>query len=66
MKVKFYSTKETLKKVGVSRNTLFLWFKHGKIPEVQRDRNGHRIFTMRDIQSILTYKNKLTPPQGGR
>ncbi len=65
MHTKFYSTKEVLKKVGISRNTLFLWFKHNKIPEVQRDRNGHRIFTARDIQVILVYKNKLIPPKGG-
>lgn len=63
MKNRVYSTKETLKKVGVSRNTLFLWFKHKKIPEVQRDRNGHRIFTKKDIQLILAYKNKLIPPK---
>lgn len=63
MKKKFYSTKEVLKKIGVSRNTLFLWFKHLKIPEVQRDRNGHRIFTKKDIEAILTYKNQLLPPK---
>ncbi len=60
---KFFSTREVLKKVGVSRNTLFLWFKHRKIPEVQRDRNGHRIFTKKDIELILAYKNKLLPPE---
>ena len=63
MKKKFYSTSDVLKKVGVSRNTLFLWFKHHKIPEVQRDRNGHRIFTKQDIRLILDYKNKLIPPK---
>jgi len=62
MKNKSYSTKEVLRQVGVSRNTLFLWFKHRKIPEVQRDRNGHRIFTKQDIRAILVYKNKLIPP----
>jgi len=61
MQSKFYSTKEVLKKVGISRNTLFLWFKHRKIPEVQRDRNGYRIFTERDIQGIMDYKNKIIP-----
>ncbi|MFH1129009.1 MAG: MerR family transcriptional regulator [Candidatus Omnitrophota bacterium] len=65
MQNKCYSTKEALKKIGVSRNTLFLWFKHHKIAEMSRDRNGHRIFTSRDIQSILHYKNKLIPPKEG-
>jgi DNA-binding transcriptional MerR regulator len=63
MTTKCFSTIEVIKKVGVSRNTLFLWFKHRKIHEVQRDRNGHRIFTKKDIQSILDYKNKLMPPK---
>lgn len=62
MKQRFYSTSEVLTKVKVSRNTLFLWFKHKKIPEVRRDRNSHRIFTANDIQRILSYKNKLIPP----
>lgn len=61
MRPEFYSTKEVLKKVGISRNTLFLWFKHCKVPQVQRDRNGHRIYTERDIQAILDYKNKIIP-----
>lgn len=62
MKKIFYTTKDVLKKVGISRSTLFLWFRHSKIPEVKRDRNGHRIFTKEDIEKILTYKNRLIPP----
>ncbi len=58
----FYTTKDVLKKVGISRNTLFLWFRNNKIPEIKRDRNGHRIFTKKDIETILSYKNKLIPP----
>ncbi|MFH1457852.1 MAG: MerR family transcriptional regulator [Candidatus Omnitrophota bacterium] len=63
MNKKYYSTREVLKKVGISRNTIFLWFKYRKVPEVQRDRNGHRIFTEKDIQLILNYKNKTIPPK---
>ncbi|MEW6075081.1 MAG: MerR family transcriptional regulator [Candidatus Omnitrophota bacterium] len=65
MHEKLFYTREVLKRIGVSRNTLFLWFKHRKIPEVQRDRNGHRIFTKKDIQKILLYKNRLMPPPEG-
>lgn len=63
MKKRFYATKEVLKRAEVSRNTLFLWFKHHKIPEVARNRNGHRIFTEKDIRLILDYKNKLIFPK---
>ncbi|MDD5069677.1 MAG: MerR family transcriptional regulator [Candidatus Omnitrophica bacterium] len=55
---KFYNTKEVLKKTKISRNTLFLWLKKGKISEVLRDRNGYRLFSERDIISINNYKNK--------
>lgn len=65
MSNKFYSTKEVLKRVAISRNTLFLWFKYHKIPEAQRDRNGHRVFTDKEIELILAYKNKLIPPKKG-
>ncbi len=58
----FYTTKEVITKAGISRNTLFLWLKKGKIPEVYRDRNGHRIFTNKDIKNVIRYKNKTTPP----
>ena len=63
IKEKFYSTKEVLSKINISRNTLFLWLKKGKIPEVTRDRNGHRLFTNKDITNILNYKNKKTFPK---
>ena len=60
----YFTTKDVLKKVGISRNTLFLWFRHGKIPEVKRNRNGHRMFSKNDIVTILDYKNRLVLPQG--
>jgi len=62
MKNSYYTTKDVLKAVGISRNTLFLWFWHKKIPEVRRDRNGHRIFTKEDIAAILNYKNRMVLP----
>ena len=65
MRGKYYSTSEVLKKVGISRNTLFLWFKHNKIPEVTRDRNGHRVFFNKDIDVILAFKNKFIAPSDG-
>jgi len=62
MENKYLKTKDVLKKIGISRTTLFLWFWNKKIPEVKRDRNGHRIFTKKDIENILHYKNKLILP----
>lgn len=62
MQDNYCTTKDVLKAVGISRNTLFLWFWQHKIPEVRRNRNGHRIFTKEDIKSILNYKNKIVLP----
>jgi len=61
--VKHYTTKDVIKKVGISRNTLFLWFKLKKIPETPRNRNGHRIFTDDDLRKIIHYKDKLILPK---
>ncbi len=59
---KYFTTKDVIKKVGISRTTLFLWIWDKKIPEVRKNRNGHRIFTKEDIDKILNYKNKMILP----
>ena len=62
MKNGYYTTKDIIAKAGISRNTIFLWFKQHKIPETKRDRNGHRVFSHKDLEKILNYKNKLISP----
>ncbi len=59
----FYTTKKVLKKVGITRPTLYKWLREGKIPEVNRDRNNFRIFTKKDIERILAYKNLIRKPK---
>ncbi|MDD3296510.1 MAG: MerR family transcriptional regulator [Candidatus Omnitrophica bacterium] len=56
---KIYRTKDALKKIGVSRATLYNWFRDKKVRDVARDRNNFRIFTDQDIQRILVYKNTI-------
>ena len=63
MPKKHYTTKDVLKKVGISRATLYLWLRKGKVSEVARDRNNSREFTASDIRAILAFKNKRVPPQ---
>jgi len=62
MEEKYLTTKDVIKKVGISRTTLFLWIWNKKVPEVKKDRNGHRIFGKEDIDRILNFKNKLILP----
>ncbi|MDP2924564.1 MAG: MerR family transcriptional regulator [Candidatus Omnitrophota bacterium] len=59
---KIYRTKDALKIVGISRATLYNWFRDHKVRDVVRDRNDFRIFTEEDIQRILDYKNMTKEP----
>lgn len=49
---------EAAKEIGVSKRTLYNWLYAGKISEVDRDRNNHRVFDEKDIKTILAYANK--------
>jgi site-specific DNA-methyltransferase (cytosine-N4-specific) len=53
----YYSTKNVSKIVGVHRDTLLRWLREGKISEPQRDRNNWRIFSKKEVDSIIRYAN---------
>jgi DNA (cytosine-5)-methyltransferase 1 len=53
---------EVAEQVGVSPVTLRRWLLAGKVAEVQRDRNGWRVFTENDIQQIKAFASRVTPP----
>ena len=58
-----YKMKEVSQLVGVSTRTLMRWFKEGKIQEVDRDRNNHRVFDAQDIERIKLFANRrITAP----
>ena len=59
----FYTTKEVLKKIGITRPTLYRWLREGKISEVMRNRNNFRLFTDKDIANILAYKYFIKKPE---
>lgn len=54
---------EVAREAGISKNTLLRWLKAGKVPEVARDRNGWRIFSVSDLSRIKAYANRTTPPE---
>jgi site-specific DNA-methyltransferase (cytosine-N4-specific) len=58
-----YSTRQVADKVGVSKETILSWLRAGKIPEPDRDRNGWRIFSDKEIKEILRFKNQVTPAE---
>jgi len=59
---KIYRTKEVLRIIGISRATLYNWFRDKKIKDVARDRNDFRVFTEKDIKRLLDYKNIIKEP----
>ncbi len=65
-KVMLFTLKEAAERVGVSPITLKRWLLAGKVHEVQRDRNGWRVFSQEDIARIQVYAKKIVPPLSKR
>lgn len=52
-----FSLSEAAEQVGISAITLKRWLLQGKVPEVQRDRNGWRVFKKTDVNRIRKYSD---------
>jgi predicted site-specific integrase-resolvase len=56
----YYRTSEVCQQTGVSRATLFRWFKTGIIEDAEhRDRKEWRLFTEDDLNRIQAEANKI-------
>lgn len=55
--------KDVARAAGVAPITLRRWLLAGKIPEVGRDRNGWRLFTVDEEAAVLRYATKTQPPK---
>lgn len=61
---KYYRTAEVCRLVGISRNTLFRWFKAGLLKEkIHRDRRGWRLFTENQVEALKNESNRIIYPQ---
>jgi predicted DNA-binding transcriptional regulator AlpA len=60
--VRYFSTSEIMKEVGVSRQTLWRWRQEGKIPLGHRFRDGRILFTSSEIDSIRQFANRIESP----
>ena len=57
----YYSTSEACQLAGISKATLFRWFKAGILEDVERkDRKGWRLFTEDDINKIKSEATRLS------
>jgi len=60
----YYRTSEACQRAGVSKATLFRWFKSGILEDaVRRDRKGWRLFTKDDVNRIQAEANKIRPTE---
>ena len=58
----YYRTSEVCQRAGVSKATLFRWFKSGILEDaVCRDRKGWRLFTKDDVNRNQAEANKIKP-----
>ena len=57
------NTASAAKKLSISTATLLRWIAQGKVKDVHKNRNGHRVFTEEDISRIQQYRDLLVPPQ---
>ena len=61
----YYRTSEACQRAGISKATLFRWFKAGVLEDVvRRDRKEWRLFTQDDINRIKSEATKFS--HGGR
>jgi len=64
----FFTASEVAKMAGVHRLTLLRWIREGKLVDVQRDRNGWRLFSTDVAQQIVDYahgqETRSSPNQG--
>ena len=58
-----YRLSQVARLIGVAPITLKRWLLSGRVAEVQRDRNGWRLFTEADIERIRRYAEITLPPQ---
>ena len=57
----YYRTSEACQRAGISRATLFRWFRVGILEDVMhRDRKGWRLFTQDDINRIKSEATRVS------
>ena len=57
----YYRTSEACQRAGISKATLFRWFKLGILEDIaRRDRKGWRLFTQDDINQIKSEANRVS------
>jgi site-specific DNA recombinase len=53
-----FTTADVAEKLGVSENTVRRWERDGKLPTVQRDTNGRRLYRREDMERIAAKRHE--------
>jgi hypothetical protein len=61
--VTYFSATELIVELGVSRQTLWRWRHHGKIPTGHRYRDKTILFTADEVELIRQYANRIEPTE---
>lgn len=56
---RLYQVREVLRRVGISRNTLYNWEKRSRIPTPKRNVSGYRVYTEDEVEQIEKLENML-------
>jgi len=62
---RFHPLAEVAEELQITRQSLWLWRKSGKIPMGQRGRGRQVLFTESEVSSIRDYANRLEPIELG-
>jgi len=60
----YYTAVEIMKRIRISRTTLWRWRSEGKIPAGRLYRGGTIVFTVEELSEIRAFANRLEPVQG--
>ena len=59
--IPYYSASELLKELGISRQTLWRWRRHGSIPQGNLFRGRTLVFTETEADEIRQFANRIEP-----
>lgn len=58
---RYYSPREVMEMVGISRQTLWRWRRQGKIPPGHRFRDRRLVFSVGELETIQRFVNRIEP-----
>ena len=61
--VEYWTEREVVEEMGVSRQTLWRWRKQGSVPPGRRYRDRNLLFTAEEVAAISGFAHRIEPAQ---